>query len=68
MSISAPDPLRSIHQAADRWGVKPVTVRKKVARRDVTVVRIGRRVLIPESEIVRIIEQGTVPALGIGCR
>jgi excisionase family DNA binding protein len=57
------DPLRSVVQVSERLGVRPVTVRKKLARRELACVKIGRRVLIPESEIQRLITEGTIPAL-----
>jgi excisionase family DNA binding protein len=54
--------LVSVETAAMRLGLKPVTVRLWIARRRLACVRLRRRVLVPESEIDRLIERGTIPA------
>jgi excisionase family DNA binding protein len=54
----------TIPAAADYLGVRPSTVRQWVWRRQIDVVRIGRCVRIPKEACDRIIERGTVPALG----
>lgn len=51
------DRLRSIVEASEWTGLKEVTWRKKIARREVTHVKLGRRTLVPESEILRIIAE-----------
>jgi excisionase family DNA binding protein len=54
--------LISVEEAARRLGLKQVTIRLWVACRKMTSVKLGRRVLIPESEIDRLIKQGLRPA------
>jgi len=58
-----PSELISIAEAAQRLGLRPVTVRQWAAARKFARVRLGRRVLIPVSEIERLIERGLIPAL-----
>ncbi len=55
--------LHSVEVTAQRLGVKEGALRKWLARRRIGYVRVGRRVLVPETEILRIISQGTVPAI-----
>jgi len=55
--------LLSIASAASRLGLAPITVRQWAARRRISRVKLGRRTLIPVSEIERLIEAGTIPAL-----
>ena len=50
--------LRSIEEAAQTLAVSPWTIRAYVRKGKIRPVRIGRRVLIEPSEIVRIIEEG----------
>jgi len=51
-SNRAPEPkVVSIHEAARLVGLRPSTIRKYVAIRKITFVRIGRRVLIPNGKI-----------------
>lgn len=50
-----------VEQAAERLAVQPATIRNWIWNRRIVYVRIGRRAIrIPESEILRIIEAGTV--------
>jgi excisionase family DNA binding protein len=51
--------LKSIQQAADMWGVSVHTARRLAAAGTVRTVTVGRRRLIPESEITRIATTGT---------
>jgi excisionase family DNA binding protein len=44
-------------------GLAPITVRQWAARRRIARVKLGRRTLIPVSEIDRLIEAGMIPAL-----
>ena len=60
--------LNSIEATAARLGVRPVTIRMWAAARKITKVKLGRRVLIPEAEIQRLIEENTVPRLQRGAR
>jgi excisionase family DNA binding protein len=52
--------LRSITATAERLGVSPFTVRRKIKLGVMKSVRVGRRVLVPESEIEDIIKNGCV--------
>jgi excisionase family DNA binding protein len=55
--------LLSIDQAAARLGLRPVTVRQWASARRIARVKLGRRVLIPVSEVERVIEANLMPAL-----
>jgi excisionase family DNA binding protein len=55
--------LVSISEVAARLGLKPVTIRQWASARKLARVKLGRRVLIPEAEIERLIESSTIPAL-----
>jgi excisionase family DNA binding protein len=50
--------LKSIQQAADTWGVSVYTARRVAAAGIVRSVTVGRRRLIPETEIERIATTG----------
>ena len=50
--------LRSVGFTGDRLGVSPFTVRRRIAAGDLKAVRIGKRVMIPQSEIDRAIIHG----------
>jgi len=50
--------LRSIKQAADTWGVSVYTARRLAAVGLIRTVTVGRRRLVPETEIERIISTG----------
>jgi len=52
-----------IGEAAEMWRMKPRTVRRWIFLRKVTYCKIGGRVRIPESEILRVVSEGTVPRL-----
>lgn len=52
------EPLKSIEEAAEIWGVSPWTVRAYVRQGKIRPVRIGRRVLIEAAEVLRLIEEG----------
>lgn len=54
--------LLTLRQASEELGVAVVTLRTWAAQRRVAVVRLGRAVRIPQSEIDRLIQRGTVPA------
>jgi excisionase family DNA binding protein len=51
--------LLSVFDAAKRLGVSTCTVRRLITLRSIVPVRIGRRVLVSESEIQRIIIPGS---------
>jgi excisionase family DNA binding protein len=56
--------LLTIAEAAEELSLKPKTLRAWIAQKRVTVVRPGGwTVRIPESEIERIIAEGTVHAV-----
>jgi excisionase family DNA binding protein len=50
--------LKSIQQAAHTWGVSVYTARRLAAAGVVHSVTVGRRRLIPETEIERIAAKG----------
>ena len=55
--------LLTLEQAAERLGMKPVTLRMWANQRRITRCKLGRSVRIPETEIEKIIERGLIPAL-----
>jgi excisionase family DNA binding protein len=55
--------LLSIDAAAKLLGLRAVTVRQWASARRIARVKLGRRVLIPSSEVERLIEQSLIPAL-----
>ena len=55
--------LLSIEESAARLGLKPVTVRLWAAQRKIGSVKLGRRRLIPEREVDRLVELNLIPAL-----
>ncbi len=57
-------PLRSVEQAAGLLGISPWTVRSYIRDGKLKPVRLGRRVLVEETELERFIESGRAP-LGI---
>jgi excisionase family DNA binding protein len=50
--------LLTIEGAAEVLGISPWTVRKFITTKKLRPVRIGRRVLLEECELQRLIEQG----------
>jgi excisionase family DNA binding protein len=53
--------LRTVEQAAEDLNVSVHTIRAWIARRKIACVRLGRAVRVPASEILRFVEEGTVP-------
>ena len=49
-------------EGEERIGWNPATIRAKILRREITYVKLGRSVRIPESAIMRLIEENTIPA------
>jgi excisionase family DNA binding protein len=47
---------RTVVEAAEEIGVHHLTLRKAIARGELRAVRVGRRVLIPQTEIDRFLE------------
>jgi len=53
--------LNPVKDAALRLGISVWTLRRKAYERDVASVKIGAKLLIPESEIQRMIREGLRP-------
>jgi excisionase family DNA binding protein len=53
---------KTVDEAAIELGVHHLTLRKAIARGEVRAVRIGRRILIPVSELERLLEGRELPA------
>jgi excisionase family DNA binding protein len=51
--------LNSIRDAAARLAISPWTLRRFIDRGELRGVRVGRRVLVSEREIMRVIQHGT---------
>jgi excisionase family DNA binding protein len=57
--------LLRVSDFADRLGLRPSTARAWILHRRIRVIRVGKRAIrIPESEVQKIIEAGTIPARG----
>jgi excisionase family DNA binding protein len=54
-------PLRSVEQAGELLGISPWTVRSYIKMGKLRPVRLGRRVLVEETELERFIESGKAP-------
>ena len=54
--------LYKVSEVAEITGLSEATWRSWILHRRVSVVRLGRSVRIPQSEIDRLITEGTVPA------
>ncbi|WP_246506958.1 excisionase family DNA-binding protein [Actinocrinis puniceicyclus] len=50
----------TVEQAAELFNTTPRFVRRLVAERRITVVRLGRHVRIPRSAVVDFVQAGTV--------
>jgi excisionase family DNA binding protein len=62
--------LESIASTSQRLGVSTFTTRRLIKSKQLRAVRVGKRVLVPQSEIERVIAEGcgskpeeTAPAL-----
>jgi excisionase family DNA binding protein len=53
----------TVKEAAVELGVKEPTVRKWIAERRLTHVRLGRAVRIPSQTVRNFIEKNTIPAI-----
>ena len=53
--------LRPVKDAARQLGISVWTLRKKAYDGDIASVKIGAKLLIPESEIERLIQEGMRP-------
>lgn len=56
--------VRTIREAAEELGLSPATIRTWIRQRRLGYLRFGRAVRIPAAEIQRIVERGTVRAIG----
>jgi excisionase family DNA binding protein len=54
--------LLTVEQSAKATGLKEPTIRKKIYAREIAHVKLGRAVRVPVSEILRLIQENTVPA------
>ncbi len=61
-----PERPRTVHEAAEELGLSVHTVRAWIASRRLGHLRLGRAIRVPASEIRRVIEKGTVPAVREG--
>jgi excisionase family DNA binding protein len=62
MSPSLTEKKYKVPEAAELLRFKEATVRKWILLQRIAVYRVGKMVLIPESEIKRILEDGFRPA------
>jgi excisionase family DNA binding protein len=53
---------KTVDEGAMELGVHPLTLRKAIARGEIRAVRIGRRIVIPVSELERLLEGREIPA------
>ena len=61
MKPAEPSKLLSVNAAAERLGVSPFTIRAWIRQGRIEYVKLGRRVLLPESAIRHFVEVNTVP-------
>jgi excisionase family DNA binding protein len=59
-------PPLTCRAAAEALNLSEPTIRAWIARRKIGVIRLGRAVRIPFSEIQRLIDAGTIPPLPNG--
>lgn len=50
--------LESVEEASRRLSVSTFTTRRLIKARQLRAVRVGKRVLVPQSEIERVIAEG----------
>jgi len=56
--MGANDRLNDVQETARRLSVSAFTVRRLIKGAHLKAVRVGKRVLVAESEVERVIEQG----------
>jgi excisionase family DNA binding protein len=56
------DLLLSVEETALRLGLRVPTIRLWIGTRRISHVKLGRRVLVPTSEVGRLIEENLIPA------
>jgi excisionase family DNA binding protein len=59
-----PPKLVKVPEAAEMLALSQKTVWQWIGERRIGVIRLGRSVRVPLSEIERLIEEGTTPARG----
>lgn len=62
MASRALEPKYRVAEAAQMLGQKQSTTRRWILLRKISVFRVGATILIPESEITRILDDGYCPA------
>ncbi len=62
--LGSTERLLSPHELAERLSISRWTVYKMLGDGRIQSIKIGRLVRIPESEVLRIVEQGLRPAKG----
>ncbi|MGO9824294.1 MAG: helix-turn-helix domain-containing protein [Terriglobales bacterium] len=55
--------MLTVDETAEHLGIRPQTVRVRIAQRKIPMVRIGRYVRVPVDAVNRFIEANTVPAV-----
>jgi len=60
------DRLRSVGEASQQLGVSTFTTRRLIQAKALRAVRVGKRVLVPASEITRVIAEGCGKHAGRG--
>jgi excisionase family DNA binding protein len=50
--------LHSVKEASKTLGVSPFTTARLIKAKQLRAVRVGRRVLVPQSEIDRVVAEG----------
>jgi excisionase family DNA binding protein len=56
--LQVPDRLTGVDEASRRLGVSAFTTRRLIKANRLQAVRVGKRVLIPESELARVMREG----------
>lgn len=54
--------MLTVHEAAQRLGLRDSTIRAWIAQRRIGIVRLGRAIRIEPQEIERLIAEGKIPA------
>jgi excisionase family DNA binding protein len=54
--------LKSVNETARTLGVSPLTVRRFIKAGSLRSVRVGKRVLLSEKELARVMAQGVEPS------
>ena len=64
--MEAQERLRSVEEASRRLSISTFTTRRLVKMKQIRAVRVGKRVLIPDSEIERVMLHGCGKHVGNG--